>query len=71
MHGKTTSLDLVIRAVLKLNARAGERQNVSAFIQSCYGGRVRTYDFDAALASLGRLTDAEQRALIAYVLRAT
>jgi hypothetical protein len=69
MNSKSTTLDMVIRAVLKLNPINGERQNVTAFIQSCYCGRVREYDFDAALASLGKLTDEEQHALIEYTMR--
>ena len=69
MNSKSTTLDKVIRAVLKLNPHDGERQNVTAFIQSCYCGRVRDYDFDAALVSLGKLSDEEQHALIEYTMR--
>ena len=69
MHAKSTALDHLIAAMLKLDHRRGDRQNVLAFIQSCYNGRVRVYDFDAALASLRRLTDEEHHALIEYVLR--
>jgi hypothetical protein len=61
-------LDLLIGAVLKLDAR-GERQNVFAFVQSCYGGRVLSYDLDAALASLAKLSDEEQSTLIVWALR--
>jgi hypothetical protein len=68
MSPKLPEVDLVIRAILKLNP-AGERQNVLLFIQSCYAGRVRSYDFDQAVVSLGRLTDREQHALIAHVMR--
>ncbi len=68
MYSKSGTLDLVIRAMLKLNHGTGERQNVNAFIQSCYGGRVRKYDFDAALNSLKKLSDDEQHALIEYVV---
>jgi hypothetical protein len=68
MNSKSLSLDLVIRAVLKLDPHNGERQNVTAFIKSCYAGKVGDYDFDAALASLGNLTDEEQHALITYVM---
>jgi hypothetical protein len=39
------------------------------FIQSCYGGRVRSYDLDAAVQSLTKLTDMEQHALIGYITR--
>ena len=69
MNRKSTLLDVLIGAVMKLDPRNGERQNVSAFIQSCYCGRVRRYDFDAAQASLGKLTDDEQHALIDHAVR--
>ncbi|HXG13063.1 MAG TPA: hypothetical protein VNK04_25115 [Gemmataceae bacterium] len=69
MHRKPIALDLLIRAALKLDPRNGERQNVLAFVQSCYGGWVRSYDFDAALRSLSKLTGEEQRTLVEYVLR--
>jgi hypothetical protein len=69
MKSRSATLDLVIRAVMKLNVTDGERQNVLAFIQSCYCGRVRNYDFDAALVALGKLSDAEQHALIEYAMR--
>ena len=62
MKGKSATLDLVIGAMLKLDPH-GPRENVLAFIQSCYCGRVRSYDFEAALQSLARLTDeADERA---------
>jgi hypothetical protein len=66
---KALVLDQLIGAMEKLDSRTGERQNVIAFVQSCYGGRVRRYDFDAALASLSRLTEEEQHALIEHLLR--
>jgi hypothetical protein len=62
------SLDLIIQAMEKLDADSGERRNVVSFVQSCYCGRVRDYDFDAALASLGKLTAEEQHALIEYAM---
>jgi hypothetical protein len=68
MNRKSTTLDHLIGAMLKLDGRPGERQNVVAFIQSCYNGRVREYDFDAALAALRGLNDEEHHALIDYVL---
>jgi hypothetical protein len=52
----------------KLSPQTGERQNVLAFIQSCYGGRVRSYDLDRALASLARLTEEEHHFLITWTL---
>jgi hypothetical protein len=69
MKRKTTLLDVLIGAVMKLDSRTGERQNVAAFIQSCYCGLVRSYDFDAALNSLAKLNDEEQHALIEHVMR--
>jgi hypothetical protein len=66
-HSKPT-LDLVVEAALKLDKRTPAWSNALAFIQSCYGGRVRDYDLDAALAALARLSDEEQHALIAWVL---
>jgi hypothetical protein len=66
---KSIESDLVIGAILKLDQPNGERQNVLMFIQSCYGGRVRNYDLDAAVQSLAKLTDVEQHALMAYVAR--
>ena len=69
MNSRSTTLDLVIRAILKLDPHKGERQNVTAFLQSCYCGRVTKYDFDAALASLKKLSDEEQHALIEYAMR--
>ena len=69
MNKKSAESDLVIGAILKLNQPNGERQNVLMFIQSCYGGRVRSYDLDAAIAALAKLTGDEQNALITYVMR--
>ena len=69
MKRRSNTIDLVIHAILKLNANNGERQNVTAFIQSCYCGRVRNYDFDRALASLAKLPDQEQHALIEYAMQ--
>jgi hypothetical protein len=69
MKRRSNTIDLVIHAILKLNANNGERQNVTAFIQSCYCGRVRNYDFDQALASLAKLSDEEQHALIEYAMQ--
>jgi len=68
MNRKWTVLDLLIGAMEKLCPKTGERQNVLAFIESCYGGRVRSYDLDLALASLSKLTDEEQHCLITWTL---
>lgn len=69
MGARLYALDLVIGALAQLNPVTGERENVLAFIESCYGGRVRGYDFGAATASLARLDEDEQRALIEWVLQ--
>jgi len=68
MNRKWTALDLLIGAMEKLNPKTGERQNVLAFIQSCYGGRVRYYDLDRATLSLFKLTAEEQNCLITWTL---
>jgi hypothetical protein len=65
MSEKSAMLDVAIGAALKLDPGNGERQNVLAFIQSCYGGCVRAYDLDRAVASLEKLTDEERHGLIA------
>jgi hypothetical protein len=69
MDHKASELNLVIGAMLKLDPHNGERPNVMAYIQSCFGGRVRDYDLDAALVSLDKLSNAEHHALVEYVLR--
>ncbi len=68
MNEKLTTLDTVIAAMLKLDAATGERKNAIAFMQSCYGGQTRRYDFDAALACLARLTPEEHQALAEYIV---
>jgi hypothetical protein len=68
MNRKWTALDFLIGAMEKLSPRTGERQNVLAFIQSCYGGQVRSYDLDLALASLTKLSEEEQHFLITWTL---
>jgi hypothetical protein len=69
MHPETTPPDTIISAVLKLDPGSGERQNVLSFLQSCYGCRVREYDFDAALESLRKLSPDEQHALTVHCMR--
>ena len=69
MKRRSNTVDLVIGAILKLNADNGERQNVTAFVQSCYCGRVRNYDFERALVSLGKISEEEQHALIEYAMQ--
>jgi hypothetical protein len=71
MNKKSQQSGLVVRAMLKLSLENGERQNVLMFIQSCYAGRVRTYDLDRAVASLSKLTDEEQHALIVCIMQLT
>jgi hypothetical protein len=68
MTSKVIGLDLVIAALRKLDPATGERQNLLAFLQSCYGGRVRTYDLDRASESLAKLTDEERDAVIDHVI---
>ena len=68
MRKKSAALDLLIGAVTKLNPATGERENVIAFVQSCYCGWVRTYDLEAALAALAKLSEEEQHALISWVV---
>jgi hypothetical protein len=68
MEPSKPTLNLVVQAALKLDARTPAWRNALAFIQSCYGGRVREYDFDEAMAALAQLSDEEQHALIAWVL---
>jgi hypothetical protein len=68
MKRKLTVLDLLIGAMEKLSWKTGARQNVLAFIQSCYGGRVLCYDLELALDSLAKLTPEEQHCLITWTL---
>jgi hypothetical protein len=68
MKRKRTVLDLLIGATEKLSPKTGERQNVLAFIQSRYGGRVLSYDLDLALDSLTKLTPEEEGFLITWTL---
>jgi hypothetical protein len=67
MASKAT-LDLVLQAAKKLDSRAGEWANTFAFIQSCYCCVVRDYDLADALYSLGKLTEEEANALIAWTM---
>jgi len=69
MNRNWAVLDLLIGAMEKLNPKSGERQNVLAFIESCYGGRVRYYDLDRAVVSLFKLTAEEQHCLITWTLQ--
>ena len=69
MNRKWTVLDLLIGAMEKLDPKTGERQNVLAFIQSCYGGQVRYYDLDRAVLSLFKLTAEEQTCFITWTLQ--
>lgn len=68
MRHNSKTLDTLIGGVLKLNRSTGERQNVLAFVQSCYCGRVRTYDLGLALGALAKLTPEEEQALITWVV---
>jgi hypothetical protein len=66
---KALVLDVLIGAMEKLDPRTGERQNVMAFVRSCFGGEVHRYDFDAAQTALSKLTEEEQHAVIEHLLR--
>jgi hypothetical protein len=68
MNRKWAVLDLLIGAMQKLSPKTGERQNVLAFIQSCYGGRVLSYDLERALDSLAKLNPDEEHCLITWSL---
>jgi hypothetical protein len=68
MRNQSNTLDMIIGAMLKLDHKNGERQNVLAFVHSCYCGKVRLYDLERALESLTKLTDEEQNALITWVV---
>jgi hypothetical protein len=68
MERSKPTLNLVVQAALKLDARTPAWRNALAFIQSCYGGRVRDYDYDIAMDALAQLSDEEQHALIVWVL---
>jgi hypothetical protein len=59
---------LVTRAVMKLGLDSRRWSNLLAFLQSCYAGRVRDYDFDDAVQALDLLSDQEQHAIIAWVM---
>jgi hypothetical protein len=67
MAGKA-NLKLVLQAAKKLDAQPKEWANVFAFIQSCYCCVVRNFDLADALYSLGKLTEEEAHALIAWVM---
>ena len=44
MEQSKPTLNLVVQAALKLDARTPAWRNTLAFIQSCYGTRVREYE---------------------------
>lgn len=69
MKHERSVTDLEMQAIGKLETANGERNNVQAFIQVCYGGRKRTYDYAQAQISMAKLTDAEKHALINFMLR--
>jgi hypothetical protein len=62
------TLELVIDAARKIDIHTPEWENVLAFVQSCYAGRVRNYDLEQAIDSLVRLSEEEQHALITWAL---
>jgi hypothetical protein len=69
MNLPAAELHDLIGAMLKLDPKSQQWQNVVAFVQSCYACRVTSYDLDAASEALNRLTEREQHALIASILR--
>lgn len=68
MGKKNAALDQLIGVILKLGSTHAERENVIAFLQSCYCGRVLNYDLEAACASLARLSEEEQHGLIVWAI---
>ena len=69
MNSKWGQLNLLIHALQKLDPHNGERQNVVAFIQSCYCGLTRDYDLEWASSSLAQLTEQEQHVFIQHIVR--
>lgn len=68
MERRPSMLALVTQAAHKLGKNSRQWSNLLAFLQSCYTGRVRSFDFDAAMTALARLSDEEQHAVIAWVM---
>jgi hypothetical protein len=68
MKRNSSTLDLLIGAMVKLSGAERERQNVLAFVESCYCGHVRDYDLESALNTLAALSEEEQHALIAWIV---
>lgn len=64
----TTTLGRVLHAAGKLGGDTPAWHNLLAYLQSCYAGHSRPFDFEAACAALARLSEEEQHALIAWVV---
>jgi hypothetical protein len=69
MNLPATELHDLIRAMVKLDVKSQQWQNVVAFVRSCYACRVMSFDLDAATEALNRLTEREEHVLIASILR--
>lgn len=68
MASTSTTLALVKHAADRLGGDGPAWQNLLVYLQACYAGHSRPFDFDAATAALARLTEPEQHALIAWVV---
>lgn len=64
----TTTVGRVLQAAAKLGGETPAWHNLLAYLQSCYAGHSRPFDFEAACAALARLSDEEQHALVAWVV---
>ena len=62
MERRPSMFALVTRAALKIGRDSRRWSNLLAFLQSCYAGRVRDYDFDDAVKALDLLSEQEQHA---------
>jgi hypothetical protein len=69
MSKRNVAVDQLISAMMRLSPLEAERQNVLAFIESCYLCKVLSYDLEAALTALARLSEEEQKTLIEWVIR--
>lgn len=68
MGRETSTLGLVAEAAVKLGGEGPAWNNLLAYLQSLYAGRVKSFDFAEAMTALARLSEAEQNALIAWVV---
>ena len=68
MARTSTTLALVMQAADRLGGDGPVWQNLLAYLQACYAGHSRPFDFEAACAAQARLSEPEQHALIAWVV---